>query len=157
VGLQLVLNIVAMIIVIVALVYLLNAFLGLLPDITGRPVSLERILGYALAPVTWLMGIPWSEALKTGELLGTKTVLTEFIAYVNLGQLPIDALSERSRTIITYALCGFANFISLGIMVTGLITMVPERREEILRFGFKSLVAGSLATFSSACVVGVLL
>jgi concentrative nucleoside transporter, CNT family len=157
VGLQMVLNIVAMIIVIVALVYLLNAFLGLLPDITGRPVSMERILGYALAPVTWLMGIPWSEALKTGELLGTKTVLTEFIAYVHLGALPVDELSQRTRTIITYALCGFANFISLGIMVTGLITMVPERREEILRFGFKSLVAGSLATFSSACVVGVLL
>ena len=157
VGLQLVLNIVAMIIVIVALVYLLNAFLGLLPDVASRPVSLERILGYALAPVTWLMGIPWSDALKTGELLGTKTVLTEFIAYVRLGALPVDELSLRSRTIITYALCGFANFISLGIMVTGLITMVPERREEILRFGFKSLVAGSLATFTSACVVAVLL
>ena len=157
VGLQMVLNIVAMIIVVVALVYLLNAFLGLFPDIAGRPVSMERILGYVLAPVTWLMGIPWSEALQTGELLGTKTVLTEFIAYVNLGQLPVDALSERSRTIMTYALCGFANFISLGIMVTGLITLVPERREEILRFGFKSLVAGSLATFTSACVVGVLL
>jgi len=157
VGLQLVLNIVAMIIVIVALVHLLNAFLGLLPDIANRPLSMERLLGYALAPATWLMGIPWSEALKTGELLGTKTVLTEFIAYVHLGQLPVDELSVRSRTIITYALCGFANFISLGIMVTGLITMVPERREEVLRFGFKSLVAGSLATFTSACMVAVLL
>lgn len=157
VGLQLVLNIVAMIIVIVALVHLLNAFLGLLPDVASRPISLERILGYALAPVTWLMGIPWSEALKTGELLGTKTVLTEFIAYVRLGALPVDELSLRSRTIITYALCGFANFISLGIMVTGLITMVPGRREEVLRFGFKSLVAGSLATFTSACMVGLLL
>ena len=82
VGLQLVLNIVAMIIVIVALVHLLNAFLGLLPDVANRPISMERLLGYALAPATWLMGIPWSEALKTGELLGTKTVLTEFIAYV---------------------------------------------------------------------------
>jgi len=157
VGLQMVLNIVAMIIVIVALVYLLNAFLGLLPDVASRPLSMERLLGYALAPVSWLMGIPWSEALKTGELLGTKTVLTEFIAYVHLGALPVDELSLRSRTIVTYALCGFANFISLGIMVTGLITMVPERRDEILHFGFKSLAAGSLATFTSACVVGVLL
>ena len=157
VGLQIVLNIVAMVIVVVALVHLLNALLGLLPDLANRPISMERLLGYALAPVTWLMGIPWREALQTGELLGTKTVLTEFIAYVHLGGLPVDALSLRSKTIITYALCGFANFISLGIMVTGLITMVPERREEILRFGFKSLVAGSLATFSSACVVAVLL
>jgi CNT family concentrative nucleoside transporter len=103
------------------------------------------------------MGIPWSEAPRTGELLGTKTVLTEFIAYVQLGALPADELSVRSRTIITYALCGFANFISLGIMLTGLITIVPERRDEILRLGFKSLWAGSLATFTSACVVGVLL
>jgi CNT family concentrative nucleoside transporter len=150
VGLQIVLNIVAMVIVIVALVHLLNAFLGLFPDLANRPVSMERLLGYALTPVTWLMGIPWREALQTGELLGTKTVLTEFIAYVHLGALPDAALSLRSKTIITYALCGFANFISLGIMVTGLITMIPERRDEILRFGFKSLVAGSLATFTSA-------
>ena len=157
VGLQMVLNIIAMVIVVVALVYLLNAFLGLLPDFAGRPVSLERILGYLLAPVTWLMGIPWRDALQAGELLGIKTFLTEVIAYVRLGELPVDALSQRSRTIITYALCGFANFVSLGIMVMGLITMVPERREEILRFGFRSLVAGSLATFTSACVVGILL
>jgi CNT family concentrative nucleoside transporter len=157
VGLEMVLNIVAMIIVVVALVYLLNAFLGLLPDVANRPISMERLLGYALAPATWLMGIPWSDAPRTGELLGTKTVLTEFIAYVQLGALPADELSVRSRTIITYALCGFANFISLGIMLTGLITIVPERRDEILRLGFKSLWAGSLATFTSACVVGVLL
>lgn len=157
IGLQIVLNIVAMVIVVVALVYLLNAFLGLFPDLANRPISMERILGYVLAPVSWLLGIPWREAFQAGELLGAKTVLTEFIAYVRLSELPADALSLRSKTIITYALCGFANFISLGIMVTGLITMVPERRDEILRFGFKSLVAGSLATFTSACVVGVLL
>lgn len=157
VGLQILLNIIAMVIVVVALVYLLNAFLGLFPDISGRALSMERLLGLALAPVAWLIGIPWREALPAGELLGAKTVLTEFIAYVRLGELPADVMSLRSRTIIAYALCGFANFISLGIMVTGLIAMVPERREEILRFGFKSLVAGSLATFTSACVVGVLL
>lgn len=156
-GLQIFLNIIAMAIVVVALVYLLNYFLALLPGLGGRPLSMERLLGYALAPLSWMMGIPWRDALVSGELLGAKTVLTEFIAYVRLGELPADALELRSRTIITYALCGFANFISLGIMVTGLITMVPERREEILHFGFRSLVAGSLATFSSACIVGVLL
>jgi CNT family concentrative nucleoside transporter len=157
VGLQMVMNIIAMIIVVVALVYLLNAALGLLPDMAGRPVSMERLLGYALAPLSWLLGIPWSEALLAGELLGTKTVLTEFLAYVRLGELPVDALSLRSRTIMTYALCGFANFISLGIMVTGLITIIPERRDEVLRFGMKSLVAGSLATFTSACIAGLLI
>jgi CNT family concentrative nucleoside transporter len=157
VGLQIVLNIIAMIIVVVALVYLLNAFLGLLPDIADRPISMERILGFVLAPITWLMGIPWRDAPQAGELLGIKTFLTEFIAYVRLGELPADALSLRSRTIVTYALCGFANFVSLGIMVMGLITMVPERRDDILRLGFRSLVAGSMATFTSACVVGLLL
>ena len=107
--------------------------------------------------MTWLMGIPWGDAMQAGELLGIKAFLTEFIAYVRLGELPADALSLRSRTIIAYALCGFANFVSLGIMVMGLITMVPERRDEILRFGFSSLVAGSLATFTSACLVGILI
>jgi CNT family concentrative nucleoside transporter len=155
-GLQIVLNIVAMVIVVVALVYLLNAALGLLPEFSGRPVTMERLLGYALAPLAWLLGIPWKDAMISGELLGTKTMLTEFIAYVRLGEIPADALSMRSRTIITYALCGFANFISLGIMVTGLVTMVPERRDEILGFGMKSLLAGSLATFTSACFAGLL-
>jgi CNT family concentrative nucleoside transporter len=104
-----------------------------------------------------LLGIPWHDALPAGELLGTKTVLTEFLAYVRLGALPPEALEPRSRTILAYALCGFANFMSLGIMVTGLITMVPERRDEVLQFGLKSLLAGSLATFTSACFAGLLL
>jgi CNT family concentrative nucleoside transporter len=151
-----VLNIIVTIIV-VSPGLLLNAFLGLLPDIADRPISMERILGFVLAPITWLMGIPWRDAPQAGELLGIKTFLTEFIAYVRLGELPADALSLRSRTIVTYALCGFANFVSLGIMVMGLITMVPERRDDILRLGFRSLVAGSMATFTSACVVGLLL
>jgi CNT family concentrative nucleoside transporter len=157
VGLQMVLSIVAMILVIVALVYLVNAALGWLPDLGGKPVTLERLLGYALAPLSWLLGIPWRDALPAGELLGTKTVLTEFLAYVRLGEMPAEMLEPRSRTIMAYALCGFANFMSLGIMVTGLITMVPERRDDVLRFGMKSLVAGSLATFTSACVAGLLL
>lgn len=155
-GLQIVINIVAMVIVIVALVYLFNAALGLLPDLAGRPITLERLLGYLLAPVAWLIGISWQDALISGELLGTKPVLTEFIAYVRLGELPADAMSLRSRTILTYALCGFANFISLGIMLAGLITMVPERRDELLQLGLKSLVAGGVATLTSACFAGML-
>lgn len=155
-GLQIVINIVAMVIVIVALVYLVNAGLGLLPDLVGRPITLERVFGFALAPLAWLIGIPWQEVLMSGEILGTKPVLTEFIAYVRLGEIPAEAMSLRTRTILTYGLCGFANFISLGIMVTGLITMVPERREEILQFGMKSLLAGGLATLTSACFAGLL-
>jgi CNT family concentrative nucleoside transporter len=146
-----------MVIVIVALVYLLNAALSLLPDLAGRPVTMERLLGYLLAPMSWLLGIPWGDAFVAGELLGTKTVLTEFLAYVRLGEIPLDAIDPRSRIIMTYALCGFANFISLGIMVTGLITLIPQRRDEVLQFGMKSLVAGSLATFTSACIAGLLL
>jgi CNT family concentrative nucleoside transporter len=107
--------------------------------------------------MSWLLGIPWSDAFVAGELLGTKTVLTEFLAYVRLGEIPLDAIDPRSRIIMTYALCGFANFISLGIMVTGLITLIPQRRDEVLQFGMKSLVAGSLATFTSACIAGLLL
>ena len=156
-GLQVFLNIIAMVIVIVALVYLVNATLGLLPDIFGEAITLERILGVLLAPLTWLLGIPWSEAVTTGQLMGVKTVLTEFIAYVRLGELPVDALSERSKIIITYALCGFANFVSLGIMIAGLVTMVPERRQEILSLGTKSIVGGTLATCSTACLVGIIL
>lgn len=156
-GLQLLLNIIAMIIVIVALVYIVNAFLGLLPEIGGAAITLERILGVLMAPFAMMMGIPWHEALITGQLLGTKVVLTEFIAYVRFGQIPVDTLSERTSIIMTYALCGFANLVSLGIMVTGLSTMVPERREEILGLGFKSLAAGMIATATSATIVGIII
>ncbi len=156
-GLMLFLNIIAMLIVFVALVHLVNALLSLLPDIGDAPVTLERILGYLMAPITWLMGIPWQEAVITGALMGTKTVLNEFLAYLRLADLPPAALSERSRLIISYALCGFANFGSLGIMIGGLTTMVPERRDEIVALGPKSIVAGTLATCCTGAVVGILL
>ncbi len=125
-GLALLLNIVAMLIVLVALVHLANAVLGLIPEIAGAKITLQRILGYIMAPVCWLMGLPWNEALRGGELMGIKTVLNEFIAYVELSKLEPDALSERSRLIMTYAMCGFANFGSLGIMIAGLTTMAPR-------------------------------
>jgi len=156
-GLQLLLNIVAMIIVIVALVYIVNAMLGLLPDIAGEAVTLERVLGLAMAPLTMMMGIPWQESFITGQLMGTKVVLTEFIAYVRFGQIPVEELTERTRIIMAYALCGFANFVSLGIMITGLVTMVPERRNEILGLGMKSIVAGTIATCTTATIVGVII
>lgn len=155
-GLQLFLNIAAMLIVLVALVHLVNAVLGLLPEMGGQAITLERLLGYLMAPIVWLMGVPWQEAQTAGALMGVKTVLNEFIAYLQLGQLPEDALSQRSRLIMTYALCGFANIGSLGIMIAGLTTMAPERRDDILALGWKSILAGTLATCCTGAVVGVL-
>jgi concentrative nucleoside transporter, CNT family len=155
-GVQLLLNIVAMLIVLVALVSLLNQILGLLPAIGGQSVTLQRMLGYLLAPLVWLMGVPVSETLTAGALMGTKTVLNELIAYTELARLPPEALSDRSRLILMYAMCGFANPGSLGIMVGGLGTMVPERRGDIVALGLKSIVAGTLATSMTGAVVGLL-
>ena len=134
-GLELLLNIVAMLLVLVALVYLANAILGLLPEIGGAKISLQRMLGYVMAPVCWLMGLPWPQAVTAGSLMGTKTVLNELIAYVDLSKLAADALDPRSRLIMLYAMCGFANFGSLGIMIGGLGTMAPTRRDEINSLG----------------------
>jgi len=156
VGIELLLNIVAMLIVLVALVHLANALLGLLPALGGAPITLQRMLGYAFAPLCWLMGLPWREAVVGGELMGLKTVLTEFVAYLRLGELPPEALSERSRMIMVYALCGFANFGSLGIMVAGLGVMAPERRDEIASLGLKSVTSGTLATCLTGAIVGTL-
>ena len=155
-GVQLLVNIVAMLVVLVALVSLANQILGLLPEIGGSPVTLQRMLGIVMAPLVWIMGIPWPEAAAAGALMGTKTVLNELIAYVDLAGLPASALSERSRLMMTYALCGFANFGSLGIMIGGLATMAPERREEIVSLGGKTIVSGTLATCIAGSVVGIL-
>jgi len=155
-GLQLLLAIVAMLIVLIALVTLVNLGLGLLPEWGGAPITLQRALGLVMAPLVWLAGIPWAEATTAGALMGTKTVLNEFIAYVDLAQLPAEALSPRSRLIMTYALCGFANFGSLGILIGGMATMVPERRDEIVALGLRSIVAGTLATLMVGAAVGML-
>jgi CNT family concentrative nucleoside transporter len=155
-GLELFLMVIAMLLVLVTLVFLVNAALALLPDLGGRPVSLERLLGYLMAPVCWLMGVPWSEAVTAGALMGIKTVLNEFLAYLNLAALPGGALSQRSTLIMTYALCGFANFGSLGILIGGLSTMVPERGDEVVALGMRSIVAGTLATCCTGAVVGIL-
>ena len=155
-GIKLLINIIAMLVVLIALVYLFNLILGLLPDLFGRPITFQRLVGFVMAPVSWLMGVPWSEALLTGNLMGTKTVLNEFLAYLDLVKLPEGVLCERTRLIITYAMCGFANFGSLGIMIGGMGAMVPERRDEIVGLGIKSLIAGTIATCMTGAVVGII-
>lgn len=154
-GAALLINIVAMLLVLVALVSLANALLGLAPAPGGEPLTLQRMLGWVMAPLVWLAGVPWAEAHAAGSLMGTKTILNEFIAYVDMAKLPPDALSPRSRLIMTYALCGFANFGSLGIMIGGLATMAPERRAEIVALGSRTLVSGTLATLIAGAAVGV--
>ncbi len=155
-GLQLLLHIIAMLVVLVALVALVNQVIGLLPEVAGAPLTLQRLLGWLLAPLCWLLGVPWAEAGVAGSLLGTKVVLNEFVAYLDLAALPASALSSKSRLIVVYALCGFANFGSLGIMLGGMGAMLPERRGEIVGLGMRSIVAGLLATCLTGAVVGVL-
>jgi CNT family concentrative nucleoside transporter len=155
-GVQLLVNIVAMLLVLVALVSLANQILALFPNVGGAPITMKRALGVALAPLVWIMGIPWSEATAAGALMGTKTVLNELLAYIDLAKLPEGVLSPRSRLMMTYALCGFANFGSLGIMIGGLATMAPERRDEIVSLGAKTIVSGTLATCVAGSVVGML-
>ncbi len=155
-GVQLLINILAMLVVLVAMVHLINLILGLLPQWGQAPVNLQRLLGYLMAPVVWLMGVPWSEAVTAGALLGTKTVLNEFLAYLDMSRLAPGMLSESSTLIMTYALCGFANPGSLGIMIGGLGTMAPDRRGEIVSLGLRSIVAGTLATCMTGAVVGIL-
>jgi CNT family concentrative nucleoside transporter len=146
-GAQLLLNIVAMLVVFVALVALVNLIIA--------PYTLQGALGWLLAPLAWLCGIPWSEARAAGALLGTKTIINELVAYLDLANA--KDFSERTRLLLTYALCGFANLGSLGIMIGGLGTMSPERRAEIVDLGIKSIIAGTLATCLTAATVALIL
>ena len=154
-ALPLFLNIVVLLVVFVALVTLANQLLGVLPPVGGTPLTLERLLGWLMAPLVWVIGIPWSEAPVAGSLMGVKTILNELLAYLQLAALPDDALSERSRLIMTYALCGFANLGSLGIMLGGIGALVPERRAELAALGLKSILAGTLATLMTGAVAGM--
>jgi CNT family concentrative nucleoside transporter len=156
-GIRLVANVLAMLVVFVALVALVNTVLGVAPEVGGESLTLQRLLGWLFAPVAWLIGIPWAEASTAGSLLGTKLVLNEFIAYLDLAALPADALSGRSVLILAYALCGFANLGSVGIIVGGLLAMVPERRPEILALAPRSLISGTLATLTTGAVVGLVM
>ena len=155
-GMKLYLNIIAMLIVTLALVALVNTILECFPNIAGAPITLQRILGLMMSPVTWLMGISWNEASIAGNLLGTKTVLNEVIAFIELAALPKHLLSKHSDLIMVYALCGFANLSSIGIQIGGLGTMAPERRSEIIALGFKAVIAGTLSSCMSGTIVGIL-
>jgi CNT family concentrative nucleoside transporter len=155
-GIVFLLNIVASLVVMVALVSLVNSLLGLLPAVEGEAITLQRLFAYMFQPVMWLIGIPGEDTAAAATLMGTKTVLNEFIAYVDLSKLSSNALSDRSRLIMTYAMCGFANFGSLGILIGGMGAMVPERRAEIVSLGLRSILSGTLATCMSGAVVGLL-
>ena len=155
-GVQLLINITAMIIVLVALVSLVNLALGLIPDVGAAPLTLQRLLGWVMAPVVWLMGVPWAEAPQAGSLMGIKTVLNEFLAYLEMGRMGPEVLSDRTRMIMAYAMSGFANFGSLGIMIGGLVAMAPERRSEIVRLAPMTMISGTLATCLTGAMAGIL-
>jgi CNT family concentrative nucleoside transporter len=155
-GVKLLINVVAMLIVMVALVSLVNVILAQLPDIADGALTLERLLGWIMTPFAWLLGVPWEQAGTAGQLLGVKIVLNEFIAYLNLAKMGDDVLDPRSRMIIVYALCGFANLGSLGIMIGGMLSIAPDRRADILSLGPKSIVSGVLATALTGAVIGIL-
>jgi CNT family concentrative nucleoside transporter len=155
-GIPVLVGIVATLVVTIAMVALVNTALGLLPHWGGDALTLQRIFAWLFLPVMWLIGVPWQEAGAASVLMGTKTVLNEFVAYLSFSALPPDTFSPRSRLIVTYALCGFANFGSLGIMIGGLGAMVPERRHEVVALGLRSILSGTLATCMSGAVAGVL-
>jgi len=155
-GVVILVNIIATLIVVVALVSLVNQALSLLPELAGAPVSLQGLLAFAFRPVVWLMGIPSGQAAAASLLLATKTILNEFVAYLALAGEPKGALDANSVRIMTYALCGFANFGSVGIMVGGMAVMAPERRAEIAILGLRSLVSGTIATCISGALAGLL-
>ena len=154
-GLALYLNIIAILIVLTALVALANGLVGFLPDVAGAPLSLERIAGWVFAPIAWLMGVHWDEAAKVGSLLGVKSVLNEFVAYIQLSALPAEALSDRSRLIAMYALCGFANLASIGIQISGIGSMAPERRSDLAALAWPAFVAATMASCMNASVLAI--
>ena len=155
-GVDIFLNVAAMLIVVMALVFLSNALLGVLPDVQGHPLTMERIMGWLFAPLAWCMGIPWPESQSAGELLGVKTILNEFVAYIYLADTSNYVLSEKSQLIMLYALCGFANFSSVGILLSGMTAMVPERRKDLISVSLKALWAALLASCMTGFIVGIL-
>jgi len=156
-GIPILASIVAVLLVTVALVTLLNMLLGLLPAIGGEAVTLQRMFSVPFRAVVWLIGVPWEQVPTAASLMATKTALNEFVAYLNLAALPDGALSAHSRLIMTFAMCGFANFGSVGIMIGGIAAMLPERREEVAKLGLRSLVSGTIATCMSGAVAGLLM
>jgi CNT family concentrative nucleoside transporter len=155
-GIKVLTSLIALLIVMIALVALVNMALSLVPPVTGAPLTLQRVFAWLFEPILWLIGIPSEDLPAASMLMGTKTVLNEFVAYVDLAALPEGALSPHSRLIMTYALCGFANFGSLGIMIGGMTAMAPERRHEIIALGPRSILGGTLATCMSGAVIGMI-
>jgi CNT family concentrative nucleoside transporter len=155
-GLKVYLQVLALLIVMLALVSLADQMLALLPHAGGAPLTLERTLGWLFSPLVWLYGVPWREAAVAGSLMGTKAVLNELVAFLQLAGLPKDTLDPRSTLIMIYALCGFANLGSVGILTAGLSALMPERRGEIVPLALKALVSGTLASGLSACMIGLL-
>ena len=155
-GLRLFAYIIGMLIVLIALVELVNIILEIAPAIAGEPLTMQRLLGWVLAPVVWTLGVPWSESVSAGQLLGTKVVLNELVAYIQMSQLSPDSLSERGGLIMAYSICGFANFGSLGIMIGGIGAIVPSRRLEIAQLGLKSILAGTMATCMTGAIAGII-
>jgi len=155
-GLEIFLSVIAMLIVVMALVFLVNSILGIFPDVNGSAITIERILGIIFAPLAWFMGIPWEESLMAGQLLGVKTALNEFVAYLYLSDSETYNLSDKSRLIMLYALCGFANFSSVGILLSGMSAMVPERRDDLISVTGKALWAALLASCMTGFIVGII-
>ncbi|MCB1561514.1 MAG: NupC/NupG family nucleoside CNT transporter, partial [Xanthomonadales bacterium] len=160
-GLKLALNVGAMLLAFIALIALVNAPLTWFGDVTGlaeligKPTNLANLLGFVLAPVAWIIGVPWGDAVTVGGLIGEKIVLNEFVAYAHMSEIK-DTLSPQAALISTYALCGFANFSSIAIQIGGIGGIAPERRTDLARFGLKAVLGGSLATFMTATIAGVL-
>ncbi len=155
-GLEIFLSVIAMLIVVMALVFLVNSLLGVFPELNGSPITIERILGLIFAPLAWFMGIPWEESIIAGQLLGVKTALNEFVAYLYLSDVEAYNLSEKSRLIMLYALCGFANFSSVGILLSGMSAMVPERRDDLISVTGRALWAALLASCMTGFIVGII-
>jgi concentrative nucleoside transporter, CNT family len=155
-GLKLFLNIIAMLIAVLFLIALLNGMLSALPDFAGAPLTLQRILGWLFAPIMWLIGVPWNEAAKAGQFVGLKIAANEFIAYSQFAMTPASELSERTRLLLTYSLCGFANFSSIAIMTGALTALIPDRRQDVLEMVTPAMLLGAITTLLSAAVIGVL-
>jgi CNT family concentrative nucleoside transporter len=154
-GMQLVLAVIAIIIVVFALVNLTDQLLALLPYVDAQPLTLKRAFGWLFAPLMWSIGIPWDQAPAAGALMGTKTILNEYVAYLDLAALPANTFDARSKLIITYALCGVANLASVGLLVSTIATLAPTRRAEVSALGMKSWVAGNMASAMTGAVIGL--
>jgi CNT family concentrative nucleoside transporter len=156
-GIKLLGNVLAMLIVLVALVSLTNALLECLPNVSEAPITLQRVAALVMQPLAWCLGVPWQDTPLAAELMGTKLVLNEFVAYVNLSHYPMDAMQDKTKILLTYILCGFANFGSLGILIAGLGAMLPERQKDIIDMGLRSLIVGTLSTCLTAAMASLIL